>query len=69
MKFLILLKVPQNFVDLKNIESNITVIDWDFFHTLAGTIYSIIITLRPTRAYGTTKIQEETDNKVTETST
>ena len=69
MKFLILLKVPQNFVDLKNIESNITVIDWDFFHTLAVTIYSIIITLRPTRAYGTTKIQEETDNKVTETST
>ena len=32
-------------------------------------IYSTIITLRPTRGYGTTTIQEKTDNKVTETST
>ena len=36
MKLLILLKVPQNFVDLKNTESNITVIHWGIFHTLAG---------------------------------
>ena len=33
------------------------------------TIYSTIIILRPTRGYGTTTIQEKTDNKVTETST
>ena len=33
------------------------------------TIYSTIITLRPTRSYGTTTIQEKTDNKDTETST
>ena len=54
-------------VDLKNTESNITVTDWEFFYTLAVTIYSTIITLRPTRGYGTTTIQEKTDNKVTET--
>ena len=56
-------------VDLKNNESNITVTDWEFFYTLAVTIYSTIITLRPTRGYGTTTIQEKTDNKVTETLT
>ena len=40
-----------------------------FVNTLAVTIYSTIINLRPTRGYGTTTIQEKIDNKVTETST
>ena len=40
----------------------------NIFHTLAVTIYSTIITLRLTCGYGTTTIQEKTDNKVTETS-
>ena len=40
---------------------------WEFFHTLAVTIYSTIITLRPTRRYGTTTMQEKTESKVTET--
>ena len=31
----------------------------NFFHTLAVTIYSTIITLKPTRGYGTTTIQGE----------
>ena len=31
MKLYILQKVPQNIVDLKNTESNITVIDWEVF--------------------------------------
>ena len=40
-----------------------------YFHSLAVTIYSTIITLRQTRGYGTAKIQDKTDTKVTETST
>ena len=50
---------------MKNTESNITVTTGSFFDTLAVTIYSTIITLRPTRSYGTTTIQEKTDNKDT----
>ena len=33
------------------------------------TIYSTIITLRPTRGFGATTIQKKTDNKIMETST
>ena len=56
-------------MDLKNTESNITVTHKSFFHNLTVTIYSTIITLRPTHGYGTTTIQEKTDNEETETST
>ena len=31
MKLFILLKAPQNIIDLKNTESNITVTDWELF--------------------------------------
>ena len=69
MKLFILLKVPQDIVDMKNTESNITITDWEFFRSLAVTIYWTITTLRPTRGYGTTTIEEKSDNKVTQTST
>ena len=67
MKLFTLLKEPQNIVDLKNTERNITVTDWEFFSYFSRDNSFNIITLRPTRSYGTTTIQEKTDNKVTET--
>ena len=60
MKLFILLKVPQNIVDMKNTESNITITDWEFFRSLAVTIYRTITTLGPTRGYGTTAIENLT---------
>ena len=55
-----LLKVPQNIVNLKNTESNITVTDLGvLFHTLTVAVYSTTITLKPTHGDATTRINGE----------